>query len=665
MKKKNTSFKIIICFSIIFFCIGIGFVNNRLYIRKCSLTESHFCEALSIYEQTDSNFVVHPFLVGKEYIVVIPAYWDTKKLFATYQDDNAQNFSFENILINRKPTEISITLDIPYSITNNKLLSKVSPAESIRFIQSSQNTLFINTESGSFKQIDASRDKSYGEKGLLLAVSESGIIHYKGKFSNIHGRGNMTWNSSKKPYNLKLKKAVSLFGLNKAQKYNLLSNDFDESGLRNWILFNTTERLQLPFSVKSTFITLFRNGHYSGLYQLTNKIGLDSTSVNISNLEEETKLSNNEKLSKFQPFSINKNDTIGFLKGIQGVNNPLNITGGYLLETNFKLHRYAEDPSGFIPEYGYPINIKSPKYATKEQVEYISGYYKETMDAIRASDGINPQTKKHYSEYIDVDSFIYYYLCSEIYYNLDAVFASFFMYKDKNSKLCCGPLWDYDLSLNTKVYFDKANGTNSLFVKEAREQDGSLMIFGQLYKHKDYRKRLIELFNYKFLPILQCYCFGNTLDSINIELKQDLEMNLLRWPYNTQRLYNTLRAETTWNTIAQKEYEEIEQKGDFWNIKNFLTKRVEYLCEIWNNSMNEDNYKIITWDFGYKEQFQHTSTRISYLVRDDEDFVYPRFFTQKANLQLIDIVDELGNHVNNNQEKLHFKMIYENATPRN
>lgn len=663
---KNNNIKNIVSIIIILiFCIGIGFVNNRLYTRKCSLTESHFCEALSIYEQADSNFVVHPFLIGKEYIVVIPSYWDSKKLFAKYQDNNALNFSFDNQFINKNPIEISISLNIPYSIKDNKQLSQASPAESIRFVQSSQNTLFVNTESNSFKQIDASKDKSYGERGLLLAVSKSGIIQYKGKFSNIRGRGNMTWNSLKKPYNLKLKKAVTLFGLNKAEKFNLLANDFDESGLRNWILFNTTERLKLPFSVKSAFITLFRNGHYSGLYQLTNKIELDSSSVNISNLEKETKLVNDKKLSKFQHFSINTNDTIGFLKGIQDANNPKDISGGYLLETNFKIHRYAEDPSGFIPQYGYPINIKSPKYATKEQVEYISGYYKEMMDAIRSSDGINPQTNKHYSEYIDVDSFIYYYLCSEIYYNLDAVLASFFMYKDRNCKLYCGPLWDYDLSLNTKVYFDKANGTNSLFVKEAREQDGSLMIFGQLYKHKKFRKRLVELFNNTFLPILRSYYLGNTLDSINQELKQDLELNRLRWPFNTQRLYKTLRSETTWNNNVQKEYEEIENKGDFWNIKNFLKKRVEYLCEIWYEPTNEDLYKIITWDYGYKEQFQHTSTQISFFVKNNEKFIWPRYFTKKANLQLIDIVDEFGNHVDENQENLHFNMIYENTVPKN
>lgn len=635
-----------------------------LNLRKCSLIESHFCEALSISDTKDSCFVVHPFLAGEEYIVVIPAYWNPQKLIATYEDTNARYFYLNHLSIEKSPKDFSISLNTSYSITENKSLAKISPAKTIRFIQSGQNTLFINTESGNFKLIDSSKDKTYKEKGKLLAVSESGIIHYQGDFANIHGRGNMTWNSWKKPYNLKLKKAATLFGLNKSKNFNLLSNDFDESGLRNWILFDTTERLQLPFSVKSTFVTLFKNGYYSGIYQLTNKIEVDSSSVNISNLEKETTFANNQKLKKFPSFSIDKGDTIGFYKGILEAKNPEDISGGYLLETNFKIHRYAEDPSGFIPQYGYPISIKSPKYATKEQVEYISGYYQEMMEAVRAADGINPKTKKHYSDYIDVDSFIFYYLCSEVYYNLDAVFASFFMYKDKNNKLCCGPLWDFDISLNTKVYFDKANGTNSFFVKEARERDGSLMLFGQLYKHQDFRNRLIILFNNKLLPILQSYYQGNALDSIKEVLQHDFELNQLRWPNNSKKIYTTLHTNTVWNNLAQEEFKEINNKGDFWNIKSFIKKRTEYLTDIWNDNYSEQNYKTILWNFGYEEQFQNHSTCISFQLKQNEKFIWPRFFVRKSNVQLKCIVDENGKKIEEGEDSNCFTMIYETMIPQ-
>jgi len=661
--RKNRNILLSIC---IIICLSISwFVYQYLEKRKSCLIESNFCEALSFTSLEDSCVVVHPFITGQEYIVVLPSHWKPQSLLVKYTDPNAKYFILEQQTIGQELKPISVLVSQPYSLSDNKRLVKISPAKTIRFEQSNLNTIFIRTESGNFKSIDSSKDKSWKEKGELIAVTNRGKIDYKGKLSSIHGRGNMSWNGWKKPYSIKIKKDAPIFGLKSAKKFNLLSNDFDESGLRNWIMFHSAEALGMPHAIRSEFASLYRNGHYSGIYQITNKVEVDKSGVDISDLEKETQKVNKEKLENYPKFSVDRGDTLSILKGIEAENNPENITGGYLLDVNFKLHRYAESASGFIPEYGYPREIKAPEYATRQQVDYISSYYKEMMDAIRSKDGVNPSTGKHYSDYINVESFILYYLCSEVFYNLDAVFASFFMIKEKDSKMECGPLWDYDLSMNTKVYFDKANGFNSFYVREAREKDGSLQIFGQLYQHPEYKKKLVSIYNDQFLPILRSYYQGNVLDSIHQVLQHDMDLNYTRWPNNVKKAYAIFQDNTTWNARAQKEYKEIEERGDYWNIKNFLEKRSEWLAEIWKTAEAETKYNSVVWDFGHDEQFQHTSTRIVFGLKENEIFHWPRFFIENPFLKLENVTDQSGTSLQEENQISYYIMNYQKqATKR-
>jgi hypothetical protein len=59
----------------------------------------------------------------------------------------------------------------------------------------------------------------------------------------------------------------------------------------------------------------------------------------------------------------------------------------------------------------------------------------------------DPQTG--YRKYLDVDSFIDWYLVNEITKNPDAIFySSVYIYYDPDKKLyCLGPIWDFDISL--------------------------------------------------------------------------------------------------------------------------------------------------------------------------------------------------------------------------
>jgi hypothetical protein len=640
----------------------IGLLSIHKMRTLSSKAKDHFCEEMAFALMNDSTKVfVRPFATDSGYVVVLPAYWNPSRILARYDSKFVNSLDFSGKDYNSTWQQIDLKIGEPYTIEFSRSLLGNKQRIQLTFYQSKLNTIFLNTESGSIAKVDQSKDKSFSERGQLMAITKLGEIDYLGTLESIHGRGNSTWTQKKKPYSIKISHKACIFGLKRAKKFNLLANAFDESSLRNWIMFHTAELLEIPYSIHAEFTTLYINGHYKGLYQITNKVDIDESGVDISDLGKETKIINSfagKNLKDFPHFSINRNDTIGFKKGIKNAENPEDITGGYLLDTNSKLHRYADCISGFIPKYGYPMEIKAPEFATQEQVDYISNYMDEMLEAIRAEDGINPKTGKQYGEYLDINSYIKYYLCSELFYNYDAVFASFIMYKDKRGKMFCGPMWDNDISLNTKTRFDAANGYNSLFVREAREKDGSLMIFGQLYKHPEYKQELVKIFNQKFLPIIKTYTEGNTLDSIHSLIAEDLRYNDLCWPNAYYWTYKSLNGNTVWNDNAQKEYSEIEKRGDYWNVKTFLQKRIDFMSKIWATNDSEKDFKTILWDFNRPNPYLFQTDIVSFLIKDEE-FKWPRFMIKNDKVEFVNVVDKSGNPIKEGEVRDYMKVVYE------
>ena len=96
-----------------------------------------------------------------------------------------------------------------------------------------------------------------------------------------------------------------------------------------------------------------------------------------------------------------------------------------------------------MSEYGQPVIIKSPEYAAKEQVEYIKNYYQEFENAVLSGDGYN-HLGKHFTDYIDLESFAKMYVFQEFIKNLDAGLTSCYFYKDVGNKIVAGPAWDFD-----------------------------------------------------------------------------------------------------------------------------------------------------------------------------------------------------------------------------
>ena len=97
-----------------------------------------------------------------------------------------------------------------------------------------------------------------------------------------------------------------------------------------------------------------------------------------------------------------------------------------------------------------------------EQKEYIKNFIDDFETTLYASN--TPDQQESLSKFIDVGSFIDYFLINELARNVDGYKKSCFFHKDKDSKgglLHAGPVWDFDWAWKNidECYFGATNGS--------------------------------------------------------------------------------------------------------------------------------------------------------------------------------------------------------------
>ncbi len=360
---------------------------------------------------------------------------------------------------------------------------------------------------------------------------------------------------------------------------------------------------------------LYINGEYKGVYLLTEKVEIKKNRVDIYDLEEATEEANNAELSSFAQNGF-AGKFSGFIENKQRwfdiPNNPDDITGGYLLELEVA-DRYDNEPSGFVTKHGQAVVSKSPEYASKEQIKYISSYWQEMEDALYSKDGYNSKGK-HFSDYIDLESFAKQYIIQEWSSNWDAGLTSNYFYKDIGGKLVAGPIWDFDQALLNYAGRDGVDLTdptnlhaakrslwyNSLIGSKSFKATPNIYALGM--RHKEFISEVEKQMREKFAPAV-----GKLLESKydkNIEkLKSSAIMNSVRWNY-----YGTTNADSILGNY----------EAETAAIKAFISERTDFLSE----ALTPDNPEFAVND-GFAAQAKENFNKIlSVFVDGIELFLY-------------------------------------------
>ena len=303
--------------------------------------------------------------------------------------------------------------------------------------------------------VESSAKKSHKAKGSMVMQKSDGDIVYDGALTQIKGRGNSTWSLPKKPYQIKLEEKADLIGTENEENLNktwvLLANYNDSTGIRNIMAFNIGKALGMDVSLDSVSVDLYYDGEYRGNYTLSEKVEVGSGRVDIADMEEKNEEANEgvdlEELAVRREVTPN-GATYTYCVGMKS---PEDITGGYLLEMDYK-ERALEEICYFSTKRGIYVVVKHPEFASKEEMEYIASLYQEYEDAVY-NGGTNPDTGKKYTDYVDTKSVACYYLVNELSKSRDCFASSAYLHIDEGKdKFIMGPLWDYDLSFGKGSY---------------------------------------------------------------------------------------------------------------------------------------------------------------------------------------------------------------------
>lgn len=404
--------------------------------------------------------------------------------------------------------------------------------------------------------VESSPDKSNKATGSMILQNADGSVVYNDALTQIKGRGNSTWAADKKPYQIKLSEKTDLLQSgskdNKTKTWVLLANFSDASNMRNTLIYNLGLELGMEFCTENHWVNLYYDGEYRGCYLLSEKVEIGSGRVDIADLEESNETANEGVDVEELPIETGMTANGAAYRYCAGMRSPEDITGGYLLEMEF-FSRVEDEVCYFTTSRGQNIVVKSPEYASREEMDYIAAFYQDWEDAV-FNGGVNPATGKHHTEYVDLRSAAICYLANEISKNHDAFHSSAFFYKDAgDNRMYMGPLWDYDVTLN---YNGKIQPTG---FDTARAGLGAT-----LCKLGDFREAVKQIYLEEVYPLMTDVLLG---EADAVSFKGDIRSIC----YYDALLAHSMECNSLlWANTAQ-------WKQDVAMLRDFLSQRADYL----------------------------------------------------------------------------------------
>ena len=323
--------------------------------------------------------------------------------------------------------------------------------------------------------VDGSPDHSAKAKGSMELVNPDGTVVYDGELSQIKGRGNSTWMLDKKPYQIKLDEKCDLLQTGNEDNVNktwiLLANAADATRLRNAVTYEFAQALGLATTPEGTPVDLYYDGEYRGSYLLSEKAEINDGRVDIHKLEDDNEEANPGVDLGELPVAQGTNGYGYAFRYVEGMADPEDITGGYLVELD-SAYFYAER-CWFQTSAGTFV-VKEPENLSLAQMTYISEYVQAAIDAtdpVRGGTGVNA------AQYVDVTSFAQTYMVNQLSKNIDWQASSAYYYlpaegdaekRGLDHVLYAGPIWDYDTA-----YGVRSDGADAA---EWRDPEGLLFV---------------------------------------------------------------------------------------------------------------------------------------------------------------------------------------------
>lgn len=215
---------------------------------------------------------------------------------------------------------------------------------------------------------------------------------------------------AKNGYFLKFNNNISLFNEPKGTTWRLLPNLNDMTFLHNQTAFFMGRISKLEYTPRAHYVDMFMNSRFFGNYVMTERPDLTEERVNIG--------------------------SDGFILNIGS-----DEAGQYFYGT------YLERP----------VTVMAPGSPSAEYVSYANDFVVKAENALFSSNFTDENAG--WQKYMDMDSFVDWYLINEIARNQDGAFSkNCLMNLARGGKLKMGPLWDFEKAFGNTTKKEPAEG---------------------------------------------------------------------------------------------------------------------------------------------------------------------------------------------------------------
>lgn len=328
-------------------------------------------------------------------------------------------------------------------------------------------------------------DKMYSDKDLLESRME------------IRGRGNTSWSNPKKPYKIQLEEKQKVFGMPKDREWVLLANYNDKSLIRNILAMRTSEICQMGWTPSMRSCNVYLNDSYIGIYTLSEQVEVSGNKIAVTPATDQD-------------------------------NSGEALTGDYFLEIDSASDEYFY----FITDKQYlEFMAKDPERPTSAQQAYLKQYMNETEASFLSKDFTDPE--KGYAAYVDVDSWIGFFIVQELSKNIDGnTRKSTYCVKHKNGKMKIWTVWDFDLAYGNcnylSDYTNTTNGPEGWYVREfgrrhAQYHEGCLW---QMFQDPAFVGKVKTRWNQVYPEFEK---LGDEIDKEALRISKDVDSNFSKW----------------------------------------------------------------------------------------------------------------------------------------
>ncbi|MFC0876736.1 CotH kinase family protein [Saccharicrinis sp. FJH2] len=401
-------------------------------------------------------------------------------------------------------------------------------------------------------------------------VSDTGN-EYDG-ITGIEIRGAASSGYPQKPYGIETRLAdgsnnnVKIFDMPKENDWILLANYNDKVFVRNTLAFKLFREMG-HYAPRTKFCEVSINGMYDGIYIFTERIKRDDGRVDIAKLDADD----------------NAGDS---------------ITGGYIFKVD-----YFSDEDSWVGDYSPVGNpgatvhyvYHDPEYdeITVEQKAYIQAFVSSMESVLYGNNFADPKTG--YSSYLDVNSFIDYFIMGELTRNVDAYKKSKYYYKDKDSKdglIHSGPVWDYDWAWKNLIdgctLFNATDGSGWAY------QIGSICHprptpagwIERLMQDPDFKQDAANRYWYLRKNILSEDYLYHYIDSVALLVDEAQQRHYKRWPILGINVGS-----------PESDYQPTTFAGEIIKFKNWIGTRLNWLDTNMPEATNTVNQGLVVNDF--------------------------------------------------------------------